>query len=104
MLQETTALTIQIDRLRENIHDADGLLVAMLDDVAVRRPVLLEEISDIALRRAGTVSFARRLLRSRLADVQVIYSHSLELLAAGALETAKNCACYVALKKEDIHA
>ena len=103
--QEATMLTIQIDdRLRENIHDPDGLLVAMLDDVAARRPALLEEISDITLRRAGTVSLARRLLRSRLADVQIIYSHSLELLAAGALRTAKNCAYYAALRKEDTHA
>ncbi|MCK4391317.1 RecQ family ATP-dependent DNA helicase [Candidatus Bipolaricaulota bacterium] len=105
VLQEATTLTIQIDdRLRENIHDPDGLLVAMLDDVAARRPALLEEISDITLRRAGTVSLARRLLRSRLADVQIIYSHSLELLAAGALRTAKNCAYYAALRKEDTHA
>jgi len=104
VLQETTALTIQIDRLRENIHDADGLLVAMLDEVAARGSALLEEISNVTLRRAGTVSFARRLLRSRHADVQVIYSHSLKLLAAGALRTAKNCAYYGAQRKEDTHA
>lgn len=104
VLQEATTLTIQIERLRENIHDPDGLLVAMLDDVAARRLTLLEEVGDVALRRAGTPSLARRLLRSHLADVEVLYSHSLKLLAAGTLRTVKNCTFYDALRKEHRHA
>ena len=104
VLQEATVLTIQIDRLRQNIHDPEGVLIAMLIDVAERRPSLLEEIGDLALRRTGTDSFARRLLSSQLADSDIIYSYSVKLLAAGALKKVTDCTFYTAIRKEDTHA
>jgi len=104
VLQEATALIIQINSQQEDIHDPDALILAMLDDVASRRPSILEEIGDITLRRAGSVSIARQLLQSRHADTHVIYSHSVKLVAADVLMKAMNTGFYAPLIEEDMNA
>lgn len=104
VFQEATTLVTQIDRLRGNSHDVEGLLLAALNDIAERRPALLVKIGDMLFRRAGTEGLARLLLQSQLADSEVLYSHSIKLLAAGSLQTAKNCAFYVELRKEQQYA
>lgn len=104
VFQEATTLVTQIDRLRGNGPDVDGLLLSALNDIAARRPALLVKIGDMLFRRAGTEALARLLIRSQIADNEVLYSHSIKLLAAGALRTVKNCLFYVELRKEQQYA
>ena len=100
VFQEATTLVTQIDRLRGNSHEVERLLLAALNDIAARRPALLVKIGDMLFRRAGTEALARLLLKSQLADREDLYSYSIKLLAAGVLRTAKDCAFYAELRKE----
>ncbi len=104
VFQEATTLVNQIKRLFENIHNVEELLLSVLNDIATRRPALLVKIGDMVFRRAGTDALARLFLRSHIADSEVLYSHSIKLLAAGTLRTVKNCAFYVELRKEPQYA
>ena len=117
VIQEATALAVQVDRLREEILESDNILLSVLNDLAKCRPRVLNNVGDIILRRAGTVDLARTILRlmstSRsympsdagtvdLARMilrsdpvkQVLYGHSVILLAASAFRTMTECTFY----------
>ena len=68
--------------------------MATLNDIQELRPGLLDKAGDIVFRRAGTETLARLCLRSPIADSEVLYSHAITLIAAGALRAATNCAFY----------
>ncbi len=104
VFQEATTLTMQIDRFREDIHDANEVLVSVLNDLAARRPKLLNDVGSVVLRRAGTDALARLVLRSQLAESKILYEHSIKLLAAGVLRALRDCAFYTSLQKELRHA
>ena len=89
VIQEADALAVQIEVSRENIRNPDSLFISMLEDIDARGSALLEKISDITLRRAGTASLARRVLRSKLASVPIIHSHSVKLLTAEAIRASE---------------
>ena len=95
------ARALRGDRSRHYVRDPDGVLIAMLEDVRDGRQALLETVADDVLRRAGSVSLARRLLQSSLAQVSLIRSHSAKLLAAEALQTVKDCAYHETLTRKD---
>ena len=104
VLEETTTLTLQVDRQREDLPSADEILLSLLHDIANRRPDLLASVGSIVLRRAGTGAVARMIMQSDLADNETLYSLSLKLLTANALQAATDCTFYTNLRKELRHA
>lgn len=100
VLQETTTLALQVDRQRENLHNADEILVGLLGDIVSRRQALLASAGNIVLRRAGTAALARLIIRSDLANDETLCSLSLKLLTAGALRAVKDCTFFTTLRKE----
>jgi len=104
VLQETTTLALQVDRQREDLPSANDILLSLLHDIAARRPGLLASVGSIVLRRAGTGTIARAIMQSHLANNETLYSLSLKLLTANALDTATDCTFYTNLRKELRHA
>ena len=104
VLQETTTLTLQVDRQREDLPSANDILLSLLNDIATRRPALLASVSNVVLRRAGTGALARMVMQTDLADDDTLYSLSLKLLTVKALHAAMDCNFYTNLQKELHHA
>ena len=91
---EATTLAIQM------VDEPDDILLSVLHDLAVHRPRLLNKVGDIIFRRAGTTSLARLTLRSDgLANHEVLYGHSIKLIAASALRILTECSFYKTCKR-----
>ena len=97
VLQEATTLASQVNRYRKEIREPDHILLSALHEIAVHRLKLLNDVGDIIFRRAGTVALARLILRSDLANHEVLYGHSVDLIKAGVLQTLTECVVYTTL-------
>ena len=97
VLQEATTLASQVNRYRKEIREPDHILLSALHEIAVRRPNLLNDIGNDIFHRTGTVALARLILRSDLANHEVLYGHSVDLIKAGVLRTLTECVVYTTL-------
>ena len=100
VLDEADTLTRLIHESGESIRDPYGILVAMLEDANTLRDTVAEKIADSMLRQCGTLTMARYLLRSKVADWSVVRCHSLTLLMANVLRAAEDSGFYTALTQE----
>ena len=100
MLDEADTLTKLVQESGESIRDPYGILVAMLEDANTLRDTVAEKIADSMLRQCGTLTMARYLLRSKVANWSVVRCHSLTLLMANVLRSAEDSGFYTALTQE----
>ncbi len=100
VLDEANTLIRMVHESGESIRDPYGVLVAMLEDANTLRDTVAKKIADSMLRQCGTLTMAKYLLRSKIADWPVVRRHSLTLLMADVLRSAKDSGFYTALTQE----
>ena len=105
--QEATTLVLQIKQSQSHLDDSDSILlsilnyIANLNDIADRRPELLNEVGGIVFRDAGTVELSRLILRSeKLAKNNSLRAHAVILLLASVHRTLEECTFYTTLREE----
>ena len=103
VLQEAGTLIRHIEGQRAQLRDADEILLSLLDEVAHQRAHVLEEMTELVLRRAGTASFARRYLASHRDLAGPVQRACLLLLEANIVDILSQCRFYTSLDEETPH-
>ena len=100
-IDEANSLARHVIQHRDDIDDAYGILVSLMEEVHAIRVGMAVPISDSILRQYGNTSLARNVLASdKIASVPIIRHHSLVLLAANSLKTIERTGYYHKLTKE----
>ncbi len=87
ILGEVAALAEQVASSRALLREPDEILMRMAHELCDLRPELVEEVVDLVLRRVGTSSMARSVLRA-FSQYPKLYADAVLLLSAEALTNA----------------
>ena len=87
IIGEVVILTKHLDSSRNLLREPDEIVLRMACELRNLRPELVEEIVDLVLRRIGTPSLARSMLRA-FSDYPKVYGDAVTLLSAEALNVA----------------